>query len=105
MRWSSSSLTMNKIISTCLVVLAFLVPLFFLPFTSEFYEFNKNMLLIVSAFILLVLWLLKMALERKITFRKTVLDLPVLILAGVFILSSFFNAPNKWETLWTPLGT
>jgi len=102
---SSSSLTMNKIISICLIGLAFLVPLFFLPFTSDFYEFNKNMLLIVSAFILLVLWLLKMALERKITFKKTPLDLPVLILAGVFILSSVLNASNKWETLWTPLGT
>ena len=105
MRGSSSSLTMNKIISICLAGLAFIIPLFFLPFTSDFYEFNKNMLLIVSAFILLVLWLLKMALERKITFRKTVLDLPVLILAGVFILSAIFNSSNKWETLWTPLGT
>lgn len=105
MRGSSSPLTMNKIISTCLVILTFLVPLFFLPFTSDFYEFNKNMLLIISSFILLVLWLLKMALARKITFRKTPLDLPVLILAGIFILSTLFNASNKWETLWTPLGT
>ena len=105
MKMSEKSIILNKIILWGAMILAFLTPLFFLPFTYDLYEFNKNMLLIVSTFILLVLWLLKMALARKITFKKTPLDLPVLILAGVFILSSVFNAPNKWETLWTPLGT
>ena len=96
---------MNKIISWGLIFLVGLIPLFFLPFTVDFYEFNKNIFLIVSAFILLVLWLLKMALARKITFKKTPLDLPVLALAGAFVLSTIFASPNKWETLWTPLGT
>ena len=95
----------NKLISLLIIVLTGLIPLFFLPFTYDFYEFNKNTLLIAFVSVMLVVWLLRMALEKKITFRRTPIDLPVLILAGTFILSTIFVSTNKWETFWTPLGT
>jgi Flp pilus assembly protein TadD len=96
---------LNKIISWGLIFLVGFIPLFFLPFTSEFYEFNKNILLLVVSGLLLVVWVLKMVLEKKVSFRQTPFDLPVLTIAGVFILSTIFASTNKWETLWIPGGT
>jgi len=102
---SEKSVILNKIISGGAMILAFLTPLFFLPFTYDFYEFNKNMLLFVIVGILLILWLLKMVLSGKISFKKNVFDLPVLLIAAAFILSTIFNAPNKLESLWMPGST
>jgi tetratricopeptide (TPR) repeat protein len=96
---------LDKIISWGLIVLVGLIPLFFLPFTSEFYEFNKNILLYCYLAILLIAWVLRMVLEKKVSFRRTPLDLPILAVAGAFILSTLFASPNKWETLWIPGGT
>jgi len=95
----------DKLISWVIIVLVGLIPLFFLPFTYEFYEFNKNILLVVLVSVMLVVWLLKMALEKKIVFRRTPFDLPILVFAGAFILSTILSSTNKWETLWMPGGT
>jgi tetratricopeptide (TPR) repeat protein len=102
---SEKGIILNKIISGGAMILAFLIPLFFLPFTYDFYEFNKNMLLFVIVGILLILWLLRMVLSGKISFKKNVFDLPVLLIAAAFILSTIFNAPNKLESLWMPGST
>lgn len=96
---------LEKIISWGLVILVFLVPLFFLPITSDFYDFNKNLLLLGAGGLLLVLWSLKMLTTRKVTFRRTVFDLPVIVFAFAFIASTLFSAVNKWETLWSPQAT
>ena len=77
---SEKSTVLKKIISGGAMILAFLTPLLFLPFTSDAYEFNKNTLLIFGTFLLLALWGLRIALEKKIAFKKTALDLPVLVL-------------------------
>jgi len=94
-----------KIISWLIIGFIFLIPLFFLPFTADLYEFNKNILLLIITGILLILWLLKMAISGKFIFQKTWLDLPVLVFAGTFIISTVINSTNKWETLWLPGST
>ncbi len=95
----------NKIMTWKLTLLVGLIPFFFLPFTSDFYDFNKNILLLVCSLLLTIIWLLKMVLEKKVSFRRTVFDLPVLAIAGAFILSTIIAAPNKLETLWLVNGT
>ena len=99
------SLFINKIILWTSILTIGLIPLFFLPFTSEFYEFNKNIFLISSTFILLILWAIKMVITKQVNIRKTIFDLPVIAIAVAFILSTIFSSPNKWETLWLPNGT
>lgn len=96
---------LEKIINWKIIGFIFLIPLFFLPFTVDFYEFNKNILLFVFTGILLILWLFKMALSGKFVFQKNPLDIPVLTFAGTFVLSTLINATNKWETLWSPNST
>ncbi len=95
----------TKILNWGLIILAFLIPLFFLPLTTEFYEFNKNVLLIGMAGLLFVGWGLKMLSEKKVAFKSTPFDLPVLGLAAAFTLSTLLVSVNKWEALWLPGGT
>ncbi len=95
----------NKIISWSIIILVGLMPLFFLPFTSEFYDFNKNMLLFCFVLVLLILWAIKIIFAKEVKFRRTVFDLPLLAIAGAFVLSTLLSAPNKLETLWLPNGT
>lgn len=74
-----------------IVGLAFLTPLFFLPITSEFYQFNKQVLVVGVASILLVLWGVRMGIEGKMRITRTPLDIPLLLFALVFILATIFS--------------
>lgn len=95
---------LEKMIHRGLMALVFLLPLFFLPLTMDFFDFNKNFLLILAVLILTLLWVLKMALEKRILFKKTVLDLPVLLIAISYLLSFFFASTNKVEAFFLPLN-
>ena len=93
-----------KIIQIGLVILAFLVPLFFLPTTSEFYNFNKTTLLIVGAFFLFFVWGARMAAELKVQMTRTPLDVPLLLFLGAYILASIFSLDPVISFLgWHPV--
>ncbi|TSC53430.1 MAG: hypothetical protein LiPW31_377 [Microgenomates group bacterium LiPW_31] len=78
---------LENIINWGLIILVFLTPLFFLPITTDFYFFNKSMLLYCFVAILLILWGLKMVLTRQVKFVRTPFDLPVALFALVTILA------------------
>ncbi len=65
-----------------------LVPVFFLPFTVDFLEFNKQYLLYALVFISLLSWIGAAVSERKFEFRRTPLDLPLLALWVLALASS-----------------
>ncbi len=72
--------------------LIFLMPLFWLPWSSEGYEFNKQYLLVFLVGLALLGWLVKMAaIKKKVFFRRTPLDLWILALAIIMILSAVFS--------------
>ena len=81
----------QKPIKYILVALAFLMPVFFLPITSEAFEFNKLVLMIALTSASLVLWALQVISEKEIKIAKTRLVTPGLLLTGVIILSSIFS--------------
>ncbi|HET7713158.1 MAG TPA: hypothetical protein VFK94_01425 [Patescibacteria group bacterium] len=78
----------NKILSVGTVALAFLVPVFFLPITSEFYEFNKQALLIAATIILTVSWFGRMWSSRELRIVRTPLDLPILLLVAAYVVTT-----------------
>lgn len=94
----------NQIINWLTIGLVFLLPIFFLPITTEFYIFNKQTLLIGLTGIMAILWLTKMAISQTIAFRRTVLDLPVILFAAAYIIVSLVSAPNKILAFATPTG-
>jgi hypothetical protein len=97
----------NRIISWIIIALVFLLPVFFLPITTEFYTFNKQTLLISAVGLLLILWALKMVVQKRLVFKKTSLDLPIVVFALAFILTAIIVSPNKVEAILGPtsLGT
>jgi len=86
------AIVLDNLITYLIKGLVFLLPLFFLPWTLEFFEFNKQSLLWLAAILTAVLWLVKMVkFEKKIIFKRTFLDIPILTFLIVTLLASIFS--------------
>jgi tetratricopeptide (TPR) repeat protein len=72
-----------------LLIMTFLVPLFFLPWTSETNEINKQLLLFVGVSVAGLSWLGKMLAERRFEYRRSVVNVIVLLFLAVYGLSSW----------------
>ncbi|MDD5554187.1 MAG: tetratricopeptide repeat protein [Patescibacteria group bacterium] len=83
---------LNNLVIYLVKGLVFFLPLFFLPWTLEFFEFNKQALLWLAGILAAVLWLVKMVkFEKKIIFKRTPLDIPILTFLIFTLLSSIFS--------------
>jgi len=60
-------------------LLFFLIPLVFYPKSSEVFEFNKIILLYSGTIGITSIWAIKMIIQKKIIFRRTILDIPLVI--------------------------
>jgi len=77
-----------------LYLLFFLLPVFFLPWTSDVLELNKQTLLILLTSVALIGWLGNLLVSKKFEARSGLLNvLPLLFLLAVFF-SSFFSIGN-----------
>jgi tetratricopeptide (TPR) repeat protein len=76
-----------------------LLPLFFLPFTSNVLDFNKQALLVVFVLVSLFAWLLKSLIEEKITLDVSRFNLAPAVLLVVTALSTLFSA-YKYGSFW-----
>lgn len=72
--------------------LFFLLPLFFLPWTTSVLEHNKQLLLIVLSVLALVTWLGQMVMTKHLSFRSGWLNL----LPGVFLLAVLISAATSF---------
>jgi O-antigen ligase len=93
----------EKISKLVPILLSFLMPVFFLPITSEFYEFNKFALLLVGTLLLSVLWVIKLVSGQKIELTKSSVDLSLLVLVVVMALSTIFSL-NKSVSIYGSQG-
>ncbi len=93
----------DRIISIVTLVLSFLMPVFFLPVTTEFYEFNKLALLYLATAIMVGVWIVKVIKRREIQLVKSGFDLPFALLLMVVVLSSIF-AINKNTSIYGSQG-
>ncbi len=86
----------NKIIKTSIYLLVFLLPLFFLPFSFEAFEFNKQYLLFFLVSIGLFSWIAKMVLvDKEIRFKRSPLDIFILAFLFIAILSAIFSVDKS----------
>lgn len=77
-----------------------LLPLLFVAQTANFFEFNKFILLLFVVVVGYVLWAITMILEKKFTFTKTPLDLPVLF----FLIVSFIASLSSLDQFVSLVG-
>ena len=82
----------DRIIKCGIYLLVFLMPLWVFPFSFEQFEFGKQYLLYFLSSIAFLAWLGKMIIvDKKIRFKKTLLDIPILIFVLIAILSAIFS--------------
>ncbi len=75
---------------------SFLVPLFFLPWTTSILEFNKQFLLVVVAGAGLITWLLGIVVSGQITLRPNAIDKGIgALLVGSLAATIFSISPLK----------
>ncbi len=87
-QWSG---ILDKILEWSFVGLVFLMPLFFLPFTTEALELNKQMLLLVGALWLGLVYTTKIVVTGKIDMRRSPLGWGMLAILVAWILSTIFS--------------
>jgi tetratricopeptide (TPR) repeat protein len=98
-------LILNKVGFWVVFALMVLLPLFFLPITSEFYDFNKHILLILASSILLITWVLAFVFEKQVRITRNPLGLPLLSILAVWIISTLSQTPNRMDVLLEPGST
>jgi len=82
------------------LILAFLVPLFFLPITTDFFNFNKLYLVSFLASLSLIAWCVRSLTRGKLTFTTSPSLLPLVILTLANIISSIWLSPTKHVSLF-----
>ncbi len=87
-----------KIIRLSFHLIVFLVPLIFLPNTSELFEFNKMIVTYILTAVIAAAWVIEMILEKRFIFRRTMLDWPIIIFIGIQFLSllASINPRTSW---------
>lgn len=83
--------TSQKIIFWLFGILLFLVPLILWPFTSEVFEFNKMVLVYIFTTLITATWIIRMIYEKKLIFRRTILDIPLLVFFGSQLISTLLS--------------
>lgn len=81
----------SSISTVVIAIIALLLPVFFLTGTTEYFTFPKQILVFSGSFLLLGLFCLKSLIERRITFVKNPLNLPVFAFTLVVVLSAYLS--------------
>src|SRR3972149_4737418 len=92
--------TLELVIFFLFRVLVFFVPIVLYKYTSELFEFNKIVLVYVLTVAIISAWTAKMLLQRKIIFRRTILDIPL----ALFLLSQFISSLISFDVRTSFLG-
>src|SRR3989344_1348657 len=92
-RWTGEAVwtIADRFINWEIVLLAFLLPIFFLPTTTEFFEFNKLSLLAVATVLGYIAWGIKSIAKKEVVFRPSYFDFPVLGIWIVTAISTIFS--------------
>ena len=81
----------QKVITLGFCTLFILVPLIWLPNTSELFEFNKIIVTYILTIIIVSSWIGRCIAEKKFVFRHTPLDIPILIFLLSTLISTLFS--------------
>lgn len=82
-----------------LPIFAFTIPLFFLPITPNFFDYNKIYLIYVLASISMTAWTVRIIARRRLHITLTPSTLSLIALGALYILSSIFQSPTPLLSL------
>ena len=81
----------DYITKTGIYLLVFLIPIFFLPWTLDNLDFNKQALLIVIVFIAFFSWIMKVLISGKIRLNLNLVYIPLGLLFLTYLVSTVFS--------------
>lgn len=90
---------LQRIAKGAIYVLIFLFPLFFLPWTINILDFNKQALLLVLTFISLICWLTSCLISNKTQINTNFLNIPIIVLLFINWISFIFSV-SKYDSFW-----
>jgi len=82
----------------------FVIPLFFLTDTANFFEFNKMYLVFIGSVLILGAVLVRNILGKKAFYYTTTLDLAIFLFLLANLLSTFFASANRLLPFWGRTG-
>jgi len=94
---------LDKISKFSIYLLVFLIPIFFLPFTQNVLDYQKQVLLVSLVSISLICQIIKFLIEGKISFNFHFLHFSVLFLLLIFALSTLFSKSRTESFFGFPL--
>lgn len=95
---------LNWVIIGAVYLLAFLLPIFFLPNVPSVLELNKQLLMIALGGIAFLSWIGKLAWEGRIRIKKNFLLVPVVAFLLVLSVSTIFSFYRD-QSMWGSFGT
>lgn len=90
---------LDRVISWSFYLLFFLTPLFWSSANYELFEYNKMILVYAFTVVIVGSWLLKAINDKRLTIRRTPLDIPLLLFLGANILSTIFSI-DRHTSIW-----
>ncbi|MEY4723080.1 MAG: hypothetical protein RLZZ324_593 [Candidatus Parcubacteria bacterium] len=93
----------DAVIRWTILGLMALVPLFFLPWTIEVIELNKQLLVISGAVIAGMAWLGKMLAERRFEYRRSIVNVFVVLYVIAYGLSAW-NSQSRYLSMMGDFG-
>ncbi len=102
---TASILFCERLVRLIIYSMVFLVPILFLPFTVDFFDFNKQYLLWALVLLAFFIWIFKMViLEKTVVLKRTPLDIPILMFLGANILTAILSV-DTYVSFWGSYGT
>lgn len=80
-------------------LLFFLVPLILTPLNYELFEYNKMMLTYALTTVIVASWMIRMIVRDKIYFKRTILDLPLLLFLFSQVVSTL-TSMDMHVSMW-----
>src|SRR3989344_5785015 len=87
------------IIEFCFLALFIITPFLFTPFNSELFELNKMLFVYAITTIIVGTWVTKSIAVKRLIFKRTFLDIPLLAFLASQILSTIFSI-DRHVSLW-----
>lgn len=93
---------LKQLKSLVLYLIVFLLPLFFLPFTQEFFATNKMYFLFFGSLLLLTLATFEFLLTKKLVWEKKPFDNTMILFFFTAVISVVVSSPNKVQAILNP---
>lgn len=90
---------LNYIKRITLALCVFVMPVFFLPLTSEYYSTSKFYLLAAAVVILIATNVIEIIVRKKVRIIGSKLDIPLVIFLSGILLSILISSTNKFQAL------